>query len=159
MPGSVSRNTEQNEEGVAFRKAADYCAAQEHCVSEVRLKLHSWGISDNLTEPIIDHLLDEGFIDELRYAKAFARGKFRNLQWGKIKIRTELRIKKISPAHISSALSEIEPEEYSSCLKELLKKKVHSLGGINRENNYKAIRFALGKGFEADLVQTVLRED
>lgn len=159
MQGYTRKADEHNEEAIAFRKAADYCAAQEHSVSEVRLKLHAWGIDGNLAGKIIDQLLEEGFIDELRYAKAFARGKFRNLEWGKIKIRAELKYKKISAEHISSALDEIDPEEYSGCLKELLDKKLHSLGVISRENKFKAMRFALSKGFEPELINALLRDD
>ncbi len=157
MPGSINRSAEQNEFALAFRKAADYCASQEHCTSEIRLKLKSWGFDRN-TEQIISRLLNESFIDELRYSKAFARGKFRNLRWGRIKIKAQLRIKGIDINYIAIALREIDELEYHDCLTALIKKKLHELGGTSVENNFKAMRFALSKGFEPGLIQEVMRD-
>jgi regulatory protein len=157
MPGSIYPSSEQNEVALAFRKAADYCAGQEHCTSEIRLKLNYWGF-EKIAEQIISHLLDEGFIDELRYAKAFSRGKFRNLHWGRIKIKAQLRAKRIDTNYIAIALRDIDEQEYNDCLTALVKKKMHELGGPSVKNNFKAMRFALSKGFETELIQEVLRD-
>jgi regulatory protein len=144
---------------VAFRKAADYCAMQEHCVSEMRLKLQFWGSGKEETEIIIDRLLKEGFIDEQRYAIAFARGKFRNLHWGKIKITVELKRKKISNVLIEKAVGEIDEGEYQEAVSRLLEKKVREMKADTPENRFRAMRFLAGKGFETELIRKIMNED
>lgn len=150
---------ESAEVAVLYRKAADYCAASEHCVSEVRLKLSLWQVDQEDAETIILRLLKEGFIDESRYASAFARGKFRNLQWGKTKIRFELKRKNIPGAVISKAIEEIDSDEYLECIQDLMKKKMKSLGGNSLQNRLKVMRFLAAKGFEPGLIQGMIRED
>ena len=141
---------------VAFRKAADYCAAQEHCISEIRLKLRQWNIESAHFEPIILRLLKEGYIDEKRYASAFCRGKFRNLQWGRIKIRAELKKKQIAENLIFSALKEIEETAYWNCLKQLSDNKLKSISGDPVQKMFKTYRYLISKGFEPDLVREML---
>jgi regulatory protein len=139
---------------VLYRKAADYCAIQDRCISEIRSKLIYWGADSGLTDLLIQALVNEGFIDEQRFANAFARGKFRNLQWGKVKIRYELKNKGITQAMIEKALSEIDEEDYLSCLNELISKKQKSGSG---KDPLKIMRFLASKGFETDLIRKVMK--
>ena len=108
MASSLKQILENGDNRVLYRKAADYCALQDRCISEVRSRLLYWGAGAELTAQFIQALIEEGFIDEQRFAIAFARGKFRNLQWGKVKIRFELKNKGITQAMIEKALSETE---------------------------------------------------
>jgi regulatory protein len=142
------------DEAVAFRKAADYCAAQDHCISEVKEKLKYWNVDPSLIGKILERLLSEGFIDEQRYAKAFVRGKFRNLQWGRIKIRYELHSKGISEQLIINALEEIDEESYLQCMIELAQKKIKNLGSTEP---LKVMRFLASKGFEPELIRKTMK--
>ncbi|MBK7174031.1 MAG: RecX family transcriptional regulator [Bacteroidales bacterium] len=148
------RTSDPPDEAVAFRKAADYCAAQDHCISEVKDKLKHWNVDHTHVGKILERLLSEGFIDEQRYAKAFARGKFRNLQWGRIKIRYELHSKGIPEQMIINALEEIEEESYTQCLIELAKKKIKTQGS---SEPLKVMRFLASKGFEPELIRKTMK--
>ena len=142
----------------AFRKAADYCASQERCLEETRIKMKQWGIDDAVIGSTLDKLTEEGFIDEQRFAAAFARGKFRMLRWGKIKISLELRLRKIPAGYVSKALNEIDPAEYSGILKLMIQKKIKSLGDVTPDTENKVMKYAIGKGFEPELVRSAIKE-
>ncbi len=156
---SMAGSPKSDEEAILFRKAADYCARQEHCASEVRTKLKQWGAGAAETGKIIERLVQQGFLDEKRYAAAFARGKFRNLKWGRLKIIAELKARQLPSSFISEAMTTIAESEYRHCIADLLNKKIRSLGGYNRENRVKTMRFLAGKGFEPSLIAEVLKAD
>jgi len=160
MPGSSKKAVGWNPgSAVAFSKASDYCATQEHCISEMHLKLQRWGIGKEDAETIIRRLLVEGFIDEQRYASAFARGKFHNLHWGKTKITVELRRKNISRSLIVKAINEINEIEYQDVLSKLYVKKIKELQSETPENRFRAMRFLAAKGFEPELIRKIMHED
>ncbi len=135
----------------AVAKAEHYCAYQERCHSEVREKLFSIQAHPAEMDEIILHLIRNNFLNEERFAMAFARGKFRALQWGRIKIRLELKRRKISDTLIRQALASIEDEEYEATLKNLLEKKLRSIKGIGWQRARKAAAYASGKGFEPEM--------
>ncbi|HOW30134.1 MAG TPA: regulatory protein RecX [Bacteroidales bacterium] len=143
----------------AFRKAADYCAAQERCLDEMRIKLRQWGVSDTLIQTTLEKLTNEGFIDEQRFATAFARGKFRLLEWGKVKIAMELKARKIPLALINKALDEIEETDYRDTIKSLLFKRFHGKNNPSREEIMKTTNFLIGKGFEIEIIKNILKEN
>jgi len=136
----------------ALSKAMSLCAKQEYCSGDVREKLRTWGISPEDSGEIIKELIKQKFIDDLRFATAYARDKIRFNQWGRIKIRYMLGSKKIPGAMIDQVLDEINPELYTEVLKDLLQKKDKSL---KKEpdpwiHKQKLIRFAISRGFETD---------
>jgi len=138
--------------GQAYRKAADYCAIQDRCKSEMQLKLASWGIDKAYYCKIIAKLLKEGFIDEKRFAINYSGGKFRINGWGKIKIAASLRARSIPGTLIQLGLAELDNEEYIATLKALLQKKISQLGGKTTLNCQKAARYAASRGFETGLI-------
>lgn len=142
----------------AFRKAADYCALQERCKEEVRAKMKQWGVINNLINSTIERLVGEGFIDEQRYATAFARGKFRLFDWGKTRIAVELKKRRIPQALITNALNEIDDNEYWKTIESLIFKKTHSNNNPSREEIAKLMNYLAGKGFEPDLVGDVINQ-
>lgn len=144
--------------GQAYRKAADYCAIQDRCISEMRLKFISWNTDRSFTNAIISKLVDEGFIDEKRFALNYAGGKFRIKGWGKIKIAAGLRARNIPATLIQQALSTFEIDEYTTFLNKLLQKKLKQLGGDTPENRQKAAFFAASRGFEQGLIAAQLRD-
>lgn len=144
--------------GQAYRKSADYCAIQDRCISEMRLKFISWSIDRSFTSGIISKLIEEGFIDEKRFAINYAGGKFRINGWGKLKIAAGLRARSIPPQMVQHALSLINIEEYTLFLDKLLHKKLKQLGGDTHENRQKAAFFAASRGFEQGLIATQLHD-
>jgi regulatory protein len=138
----------------AYLKAASFCAYQERCRQEVREKLYTYELPGNETEEILEKLENEKFLDEQRFARAFAGGKFRLKKWGKAKIRQELKMRAIPDVYIRKALEEINGEEYISVLNSLLEKKKSSERLKNTmEDKQKLLRFALSKGYEQDLIR------
>lgn len=133
----------------ALQRAASLCCSSEHCISDISEKLYKWGVSKDDSEAIIDRLVDEKYIDELRYATAYANDKVRFSHWGRVKIKTMLRMQRISDADIRAALDTIDPEEYEKVLERVIDGKRSSLGcDDSYESRVKTIRFALQRGFE-----------
>ena len=137
----------------AMLKAASYCAYQERCYKEVEEKLAEWGVYGTDAGEIMIKLSEQNYLNEERYAKAFVRGKFRIKKWGKVKIKLELKHKKISDYYIKIGLTEIEEDVYSETLVELARKKFDSV----KEKNILAKRnktalYLISRGFETDLV-------
>ena len=110
-------------ENEARYKAEAYCVTAERCVSEVRNKLIQWGVPQEVMNNIIKRLLEERFIDEGRYAKAYAREKHRFQHWGRMKIMQALKIKQISSDLVDEALADLDREDYMESLSFLLQKK------------------------------------
>ena len=143
----------------ARAKAEIYCAKAERCKCEVLHKLQLWGAPMEQEENILAHLEKEGYIDELRYAKAFVRDKYRFSQWGNMKISQALRLKHIPDACIKKALLEINVDEYLSILKRLLAKKKPSVKyASDYEMKGKLIRFAAGHGYEMEDILYCLKQ-
>lgn len=139
-------------------KAEAYCSAAERCRMDVVGKLHQWGVSETWVESIVSHLEKEGFLNGLRYAKAFVRDKYRFNQWGRIKITQALRLKQVASSEIGLALQEIDDEEYSEILGKLLVKKMKSVKAATiYERNGKLVRFAAGHGYELDEILDCLK--
>lgn len=134
-------------------KAQLSCAYQERCQQEMRDKLYEWGLFSNDVENIIANLISDNFLNEERFAKAYAGGKFRIKKWGRIKIRIELKKRKISDYCIRKGMLEIEESDYLKTLKEIIAKKLkETTKGKIQIRNYKAAQYAISRGFESDLV-------
>lgn len=140
-------------------KAEAYCAVSEHCKDEVFRKLEQWGAPADSFEPIIQHLEEENYLDEQRYAIAFVRDKYRFNQWGKMKISQALKLKHVPSGCISRAMQEIDEEEYRVILASLLRKKRQGIKANNEyERNGKLIRFAIGHGYEMDEILRCIQQ-
>ena len=135
-----------------------YCKYQERCHSEIRNKLYELGFTSVSVEEQISLLIQADLLNEERFARAYARGKWRMKQWGKQKIVHQLRLKKISEYCIRKGLTEIDGVEYDTVLEELATKKATEL---RSEKNIftkkgKMYRYLTQKGFENDLIQQVI---
>jgi regulatory protein len=143
----------------AQKKAESYCAYQERSQQEVRDKIYSWGLHRNEVENIISNLISSGFLKEERFASAFAGGKFRMKKWGRNKIRLALNEKKVSAPLISRALSEIDDREYEKVLRQLISVRMKKSTEKNPlRMKYKVATYAISRGFEPELVWSVLNE-
>ncbi len=144
----------------ALNKAMMLCSKKEYCCDDMRTKLYSWGLATDDTEKVISTLLTEKFINEQRYSNAYSRDKFNYNKWGKIKIASNLKQKKIPSDTIKSALESIDDETYIKVLRNLIE--VHKRK-TKFKNQYelrgKLMRFGLSKGFESNLIYEILGED
>ncbi len=144
----------------ALRKAASFCAYQERTQQEVRDRLAAWDIASDDAEEIIAELIGQNYLNEERFAKTFAGGKFRVKGWGKRKIQQHLKQRGISGHNLNQAMAEIAPTDYRATLTDLLDKKRRML----RDDNplvikQKLVRYALSKGYESELIFSVLRAE
>jgi regulatory protein len=141
-----------------FYKAASYCSISEHCISEVEEKLSGWKVPEIFRKKMIDRLIKEDFINERRYALAFAQDKFRFNKWGKIKIELSLKAKGLKPEIIQMALLSIDDGQYQEVLSSILKSKLATIEyKYEYEKQGKLFRFAQSRGFEVSVIDRVLR--
>jgi regulatory protein len=137
----------------AQKKLERYCAYQERCHREVEMKLQEMQLIPEAVEKIMLHLLQNDFINESRFAKAYARGKFSIKKWGRNRIVNELKQRKISEYNIKLALGEIDDSEYLSTLDTLAEKRLKQIMETNKYKKRKKLAdYLLYRGWESDLV-------
>ena len=140
-----------------FLKASYYCSLSEHCIKKVRDKLVQWETPSEFIDPIIEKLLEQDYINEERFARAFVKDKFRFNHWGRIKISTHLRALGISSENIAKAMDEIDEDEYAEILDEIVEKKRKTIKkGTDLEVRAKLLRHALSRGFEYEIIVSKL---
>ncbi|MFI5218173.1 MAG: regulatory protein RecX [Bacteroidia bacterium] len=143
-----------------INKVRKYCTYQERSQQELRDKLYNWGLHKADVEKTIAQMVEEGFMSEERFAMAFAGGKFRIKNWGRIKIKLALKQKKVSDYCIRKALNEIDNKDYRKTLEKLISSYSKKISEKNTlKKNYKIAQHAIGKGFEPDIVWDFLRDD
>ncbi len=141
----------------ALQKLKHYCAYQERSHHEVKEKLYTLGVWKKEHDEIIATLIEENYLNEERFAIAFAGGRFRIKQWGRIKIKYELKQKQVSEYCIKKALNQIDEDEYLKVLNKLAKAKYASL----KSEQYlvrkkKTMDYLMAKGFEAELIKRIV---
>lgn len=145
----------------AILKIRNYCAYQERSHQEVRDKLISFGLYDDQIDEVVSGLIQENFLNEERYAIAFAGGKFRVKGWGKVKIRHALRLQKVSDFCIRKGLNAIDDDAYLKTLKKLFDEKQKSLR--SEKNMFIKMRkirlFLQQRGYESELIQEVMKSE
>ncbi|SDT41521.1 regulatory protein [Maribacter dokdonensis] len=143
----------------ATKKIESYCAYQDRCHKEVVSKLKDMGMIPIAIDTIIAQLIEDRFLNEERFAKSFARGKFNIKKWGKNRIVRELKFRDISKYNITTALKEIEPEAYSTTLDHLAKKRLDQITETNTQKRRKKLAdYLLYRGWESHLVYEKLQE-
>ncbi|MDI3320160.1 regulatory protein RecX [Pinibacter soli] len=144
----------------ALQKAKQYCAYQERSHQEVKDKLYSYGLHKPSVETMLSQLIEENYLNEERFAIAFAGGKFRMKHWGKVKIKYELKLKKVSDYCIKKALQSIEDEPYFETLHKLAEEKWKTLKG--EKNIFVKMRkmhdYLLQKGYENEWVRDAVEK-
>lgn len=142
----------------AWQKIRHYCAYQERSHTETREKLYSFGLYKHEVETLLSRLIEENYLNEERFAIAFAGGRFRMKQWGRVKIKYELQQKRVSPYCIKKAIASIGEDDYAAILQKLAKTK---LATLKSEKNIfvkktKLRNYLLQKGFEANLIMEIV---
>lgn len=141
----------------ALEKARKFCAYQERSHLEVWEKLKTLNQPHEMAEELLTELIEEGFLDEERFARAYVRGKFKNNRWGRLKIRQGLKTKGVQPRLIDKALEEIDEDDYQATLHHLLLKKLKQLKGESQvQQKNKVARYLTGKGYEQGLVWKII---
>lgn len=139
-------------------KARKWCAWQDRCSFELSLKLKNWGASYGQIRTILEKMADEGFIDEQRFARLFVRGKFKNNQWGRLKIFAALKAKKIPDVTIKEALSELDETDYQMLAEKLALKKYDQLKEDDNSKVMKTAAYLASKGFENQLIFDIINK-
>ena len=143
----------------ALKKIKHYCAYQERCHSEVKEKLYSFGLYKQQVENILSKLIEDNYLNEERFAIAFAGGKFRMKHWGRKKIEYELRQKQVSTFCIKLALKAIDEKDYHSSLLKLATAKWNSVcDEVVYARVAKTYAYLLQKGYESSLIQQQLKQ-
>lgn len=141
------------------RKLERYCVYQDRCHKEIETKLREFVLIEEARNQIILHLLEHDFLNEERFSKSFARGKFNIKKWGKQRIVRELKLRGITAYNIKTALKEIDEDVYLETVFEITEKRNRL---INESNIYKRKKklsdFLMRKGYEFELIYTTVDE-
>ena len=141
----------------AFLQLAALCANAEHCQYEMLEKMKRWELSEEAQARVMAQLIEERYVDDRRYARAFVKDKIRYNKWGRRKVQQGLWMKRIDKEIQDEVLNEIDEKEYLNVLKPLLKQKRKSIkANSDYELNQKLVRFAYGRGFTFDIIRQCL---
>jgi len=145
---------------VALQKIKSYCAYQERSHQQVRYKLIELEVYGDDLEEMISVLIAENFLNEERYARSIARGKFKIKQWGRQKINYALKQEKVSAYCIRQAMTEIDEDEYLKTLDRLADKKLSTLK--SEKNKFikmtKLRNYLMQKGYESEYIRDILQQ-
>ena len=143
----------------ATKKLEGYCAYQERCHKDVVTKLKHIRMIPEAIDQIVVHLIQENYLNEERFSKSFARGKFRIKKWGRNRIVNELKFRAISKYNIKTALAEIDENEYLETLNVLAKKRMDTIKETNiQKRKRKLADYLLYRGWESHLVYGKVKE-
>lgn len=141
------------------RKIEQFCVYQDRCHKEVEQKMRDYELIPEAREMILLSLMQDNFLNEERFAKSFARGKFRIKSWGKQRIIRELKFRDISAYNIKTALKEIDENEYLDTIYRVTEKRSNSISETNSyKKKKKIIDFLMRKGFENELIFKTVNE-
>jgi len=137
----------------AKRKLEHYCAYQDRYHDEAVQKLRSLGMIPQAIDVIMGHLIEHNFLNEERFARSFARGKFRIKHWGRRRIVQELKFRGITKYNIDAALKEITDAEYLEAFHLIAEKQWETVREGNLLKKKKKVSdYLLRKGFETSIV-------
>lgn len=148
------------EEMSLLTRAERYCANEEQCRTSVRKKLCDWGAPLDVSGRIVNKLVDQGFIDERRYAHSYVSSKLRNQRWGRLKVIYQLRSKQIPPKFITEAIAEVSDEEYHQIMLDVAQTKWESYDPDedSAKKRSKLVTFLASRGYESSEIQVLLHE-
>ncbi len=122
--------------------------------------MFEYGLYSSEVDDLISKLIVEGFLNEERFAKAFAGGKFRIKKWGRLKIQQELEMQGLTKRCVAIGLKEIDASDYRKTLKSLIQKKSAQTSEQNPFKRKNLIaRYVISKGYEPEMVWEMLKED
>lgn len=152
----MAKNKELNAEEMLVRMAG-LCAGAEQCEADIRQKILKKGFSTAQAEAMLEYLRSNGYIDNARYAKAFASDKVRFSGWGRLKIRMALKVKGMDDRTISTALEYVSADDYSAALAKALAAKAGSFDLGEVKDRQKLYRHLASRGFEPSVIIPAIR--
>jgi len=137
----------------ATKKLEGYCAYQDRCHKEVISKLRAMNMIPEAIDLIVGHLIKENYLNEERFARSFARGKFNIKKWGRNRIENELKYREISKYNIKLAMEEIDSKEYLKSFNSLAKKRLAEIREKDLQKRRKKLAdYLLYRGWESGMV-------
>ena len=150
---------EVTEQG-AYLQLAQLCARSEHCQHDLLEKMRKWEMTDEAQARVMERLVNERYVDDERYARAFVLDKVQYNKWGRRKVEQALWMKHIDDDIRQRALDAVDDSTYINILKPLLKQKRRGIKAASEyELNQKLVRFALGRGFTFDIIRQCIDGD
>lgn len=149
-------------ENAVKNKVADrmrrLCSRREYCVADIRRKLSDALEGDrDAVHEVLDCLIREQYVDDMRYASAFARDKASIAGWGSIKIRHALLAKGVDRVIIGEALKEVDCSKAEDRMEKLMANKYRSLKD-DPQCRLKMLRFGLGRGYPYDEINETIEK-
>lgn len=138
----------------ALSRLAAECSKAEHSRGEIVQKMVRWGIDSDACQRIVDYLVKNNYINDVRYVHAFVNDKLKYDHWGRRKIEQALRQKQVDGAVIDSTLDAVSDEQWTDVLRPVLRKKWPTIkAATDYERSMKLIKYALGRGFTIDIIR------
>ena len=142
------------------QKLVNYCVYQDRCHYEVEQKMREFLLIPEAKEEILMYLMQENYLNEERFARSYARGKFYQKKWGRVKIKIHLKQKGVGDKLISKGLEEIDADDYQKTLHSLYESYFENLKGLQvYQKRIKTVRHLLAKGFEYDQINDVAEQN
>ena len=139
-----------------LKRMAGLCAKSEQCTFDINTKLYKAGLPKDKREELINYLTENRYLDDARYARAFASYKVRFSSWGKRKIKMALYAKRIDSEHIARALDAIDPQDYLDALHRAIEAQKKNLDLSDRAQRAKLYNHLLSRGFESELIHKMI---
>ena len=146
------------DEKYILEKIQSYCQYQERCIKEVKNKLYSFKVSSQLAKNIVEYLIDNDYLNEVRFTKMFIQGKLRIKKWGRIKLKYELRSKGIDIKIINEHINQINEEDYIKYFNEFSTSKIKFLKGSKDQKKRSFINYFTYRGWENSLIYQKLKD-
>ena len=153
MPIKLSKD-----EKLILQKMQSYCMYQERCIQEVKKKLTRLQVVPKTKSKIINHLIDDDYLNEVRFTKSFIQGKLRIKKWGRIKLNYELKIRGVKKFIIDEEINKISKEDYYYYFNEFSNNKIKTLKGSKEQNKRSFINYFTYRGWENNLIYEKLNE-
>ena len=144
----------------AYQKLAALCARSEHCQQEMLDKMRQWGVDEEEQAKVMARLVEERYVDDERFTRAFVNDKVRYAKWGRRKIEQALWMKRIDEQLARTVLDEVPDEDYIAILRPALKQKRRSTKAASEyEMTMKLLKYALSRGFTMDVIKQCMEVD
>jgi|TARA_B100001093_G_scaffold383832_1_gene369503 regulatory protein len=153
MPIKLSKD-----ENIILEKMRSYCMYQERCIKEVKKKLTRLQVTPKTKSKVINHLIDNDYLNEVRFTKSFIQGKLRIKKWGKIKLNYELRIRGVKKFIIDEEINKISKDDYYNYFNEFSNNKIKILKGSKDQKKRSFINYFTYRGWENNLIYEKLNE-
>ena len=146
------------DEKVILEKMRSYCMYQDRCIQEVKKKLTRLQVAPKTKSKIINHLIDDDYLNEVRFTKLFIQGKLRIKKWGRIKLNYELSIRGIKKFIIDEEINKISKVDYYQYFNEFSNNKIKTLTGSKEQKKRSFVNYFTYRGWENNLIYEKLNE-